>query len=376
MSSADSNPSGPASPVLLSLPGRRPGHSGGHRGVHKVFIGMAAGVGKTYRALGELRERLERGEDALIGVLETHGRSETIAAAAGLPVFARRQIMRGQATFEELDVDGLLARRPYLVLVDELAHSNAPGSQREKRWEDVEVLLDAGIDVLSTMNVQHLESLHDTVARLTGVQVRERVPDRVLAQADELVLIDLTPVDLRARLAAGKVYGPEKVDQALGNFFTTANLTALREIALRQVANVVERDAPQGEPGAHEVIVVAVSAEENAGRLIRRGGQLAERLHGELHVITVRGQQVSAQQSRLLDTYRLLTGALGGQFSVLDDAEGVAATLIGYLQVSNASQVVMGETSRSRWTELWRGDIIKAVLRGTRNVDVHVISRD
>jgi two-component system, OmpR family, sensor histidine kinase KdpD len=359
-------------PAQLSLPER----PGGRRGVHKVFIGMAAGVGKTYRALGELRERLERGEDALIGVLETHGRAETITAAAGLPVFARRQIVRSQGSFEELDVSGLLARHPQLVLVDELAHSNAPGSEREKRWEDVEVLLNAGINVLSTMNVQHLESLHDTVARLTGVQVRERVPDRVLAQADELVLIDLTPVDLRARLTAGKIYGPEKVDQALGNFFTTANLTALREIALRQVANVVERDAPQGEPGAHEVIVVAIAAEESAGRLIRRGGQLSERLHGELHVIMVRGERMSAQQSRLLDTYRLLTGALGGQFSVLDDLGGVAATLIRYLQNSQATQVVMGETSRSRWTEVWRGDIIKAVLRGTRNVDVHIISRD
>jgi two-component system sensor histidine kinase KdpD len=364
----------PREPVRLSLPG-----GGGERrtrGVHKVFVGMAAGVGKTYRALSELRERLERGEDALIGVLETHGRQGTLQAAEGLPLFPRREVVRGGVTLSELDVDGLLSRRPFVVLVDELAHTNAPGSEREKRWQDVEVLLAAGIHVLSTMNVQHLESLNDTVARLTGVRVRERVPDHVLQEADELVLIDLTPDDLRARLRAGKVYGPEKIEQALGNFFTAANLTALREIALRQVANVVEMDAPDGQPGVQEVVVVAIAAEKTGGRLIRRGGQLAERLRGELHVVTVRPPRLSSEQARLLDTFRVITGALGGQFEVLEQSGSVAATLVRFVQGVHATQVVMGETSRSRLAELVRGDIIKTVLRETRNVDVYVISRD
>ncbi|MFC3859470.1 universal stress protein [Deinococcus antarcticus] len=346
------------------------------RGTHRIFIGMAAGVGKTYRALGSLREHLEVGENALIGVLETHGRQETMQAADGLPMFPRREIQHGNVTLSELDVDGLIQRRPFIVLIDELAHTNAPGSPNEKRWQDVEALRDAGIHVLSTMNVQHLESLNDTVARLTGVRVRERVPDHVLHDADELVLIDLPPEDLRARLRAGKIYSADKIEQSLGNFFTVPNLTALREIALRHVAQAVEMDMPDGQPAAHEVIVVAIAAEDTAARLIRRGGQLAERLHGELYVITVRAERLSPEQSRLLDTYREITQALGGQFQTLERQGGIGDMLVGYARQVHATQIVMGETSRSRWAEFWRGDIIKFVLRHTQGVDVHVISRD
>ncbi|EYB68883.1 KdpD-related protein [Deinococcus phoenicis] len=360
-------------PVRLTLQ-RDPGQP--RRGTHRIFIGMAAGVGKTYRALNELRARLERGEDALIGVLETHGRRETLEAARELPVFPRREIEHGNVTLSELDVDGLITRHPQVVLVDELAHTNAPGSPRGKRWQDVEALLDAGIDVLSTMNVQHLESLNDTVARLTGVRVRERVPDHVLHDADELVLVDLPPEDLRERLRAGKVYGPEKIDQALSNFFTVPNLTALREIALRHVAQAVELEVPEGQPAAHEVIVVAMAAEATAARLIRRGGQLAERLHGELHVVSVRPERLSQEQARLLDTCREITQALGGHFELLEGAGGVGMALVAYARRVHATQIVMGETSRSRWAELFRGDIIKYVLRETQGMDVHVISRD
>lgn len=360
-------------PVRLTMPR---GPEAPRRGSHRIFIGMAAGVGKTYRALNELRERLERGEDALIGVLETHGRRETLEAAQGLPLFPRRELQHGGVTLSELDVGGLIVRHPLVVLVDELAHSNAPGSERAKRWQDVEALLSAGIDVLSTMNVQHLESLNDTVARLTGVRVRERVPDHVLHDADELVLIDLPPEDLRERLRAGKVYGPEKIEQALGNFFTVPNLTALREIALRHVAQAVELEVPEGQPAAHEVIVVAMAADGAATRLIRRGGQLAERLHGELHVVTVRPGRLSQEQARLLDTCREIAQALGGHFESLEGAGGVGAALVTYARQVHATQIVMGETSRSRLAELFRGDIIKYVLRETQGMDVHVISRD
>ena len=346
------------------------------RGTHRIFIGMAAGVGKTYRALGSLREHLEVGENALIGVLEPHGRQETMQAADGLPMFPRREIQHGNVTLSELDVDGLIQRRPFIVLIDELAHTNAPGSPNEKRWQDVEALRDAGIHVLSTMNVQHLESLNDTVARLTGVRVRERVPDHVLHDADELVLIDLPPEDLRARLRAGKIYSADKIEQSLGIFFTVPNMTALREIALRHVAQAVEMDMPDGQPAAHEVVVVAIAAEGTAARLIRRGGQLAERLRGELHVVTVRPARLTPEASRMLDTCREITEALGGEFRVLDNLGTVGATLVAYARAVHATQIVMGETSRSRWAELLRGDIIKYVLRGTQGMDVHVISRD
>ncbi|BBN94118.1 potassium-transporting ATPase, D subunit, kdpD [Deinococcus grandis] len=352
------------------------------RGRHRVFVGMAAGVGKTTRALSELRDRLERGEDALIGVLETHGRAFTQAAAEGLPVFPRLEVVRGGVTLGELDVAGLIARRPDVVLVDELAHSNAPGSAREKRWMDVEALLDAGVNVLSTVNVQHLESLHDTVARLTGVRVRERIPDAVLGGADELVLVDLTPADLRERVRSGAVYGAERAEHALSNFFTLPNLTALRELALRQVAHVVEQGAAglgSGQSpgmGVQERVVVAVAAEESGARLIRRGGQLAQRLHADLQVVTVRSERISAERARLLDTFRAVTVALGGEFIVLDPAGGVAATLIRHVQAAQATHVVLGESSRSRWEEFLRGDIIRSVLRQTRNVDVYVITRE
>lgn len=359
-----------------------PGSARPVRGRHRVFVGMAAGVGKTTRALSELRDRLERGEDALIGVLETHGRAFTQAAAEGLPVFPRLEVVRGGVTLGELDVAGLIARRPDVVLVDELAHSNAPGSAREKRWMDVEALLDAGVNVLSTVNVQHLESLHDTVARLTGVRVRERIPDAVLGGADELVLVDLTPADLRERVRSGAVYGAERAEHALSNFFTLPNLTALRELALRQVAHVVEQGAAglaagQGTGmGVQERVVVAVAAEETGARLIRRGGQLAQRLHADLQVVTVRSERISAERARLLDTFRAVTVALGGEFIVLDPAGGVAATLIRHVQAAQATHVVLGESSRSRWEEFLRGDIIRSVLRQTRNVDVYVITRE
>ncbi|AWT36166.1 sensor histidine kinase [Deinococcus arenae] len=354
------------------------------RGRHRVFVGMAAGVGKTTRALHELRDRLARGEDALIGVLETHGRAFTQAAAAGLPVFPRLEVVRGGVTLGELDVAGLIARRPDVVLVDELAHSNAPGSARGKRWMDVEALLNAGVNVLSTVNVQHLESLHDTVARLTGVRVRERIPDAVLRGADELVLVDLTPADLRERVRSGAVYGAERAEHALTNFFTLPNLTALRELALRQVAHVVEQGAADlgagrdlhDRLGVQERVVVAVAAEETGARLIRRGGQLAQRLHADLQVVTVRSGRISAERARLLDTFRAVTVALGGEFIVLDPAGGVAATLIRHVQAAQATQVVLGESSRSRWEEFLRGDIIRSVLRQTRNVDVYVITRE
>ena len=367
-------------PERLQLPGQADA-STPKRGRHKVYVGMAAGVGKTTRALNDLRDHLEAGEDVLIGLLETHGRAGTITAAAGLPVWPRQQIERGGVTLGELDVAGLLQRRPKLALVDELAHTNAPGSAsvlsgREKRWQDVDVLLSAGIDVVSTVNVQHLESLNDTVTRLTGVRVRERLPDSVLEDADELVLVDVTPTDLRARLQAGKIYSPDKVDQSLSNFFTSENLTALRELAMRQIANVVEEEGPSGLPGVKERVMVAIAAEEMAARLVRRGGRLAERMSGDLLVVSVRPAHVSSGAARFLDTYRALTTALGGTFTMLEGQGGVARALVKYAQEHHVTQIVVGESSRSRLEEFLRGNIIAILLRETRNVDVYVINRD
>ncbi len=216
------------------------------RGKHKIFIGMAPGVGKTYRMLEEARQLKEEGIDVVIGLLETHGRRETAEQASGLEIAPRKQIIRGGMTLTEMDADAILERAPKLVLVDELAHTNVPGSAREKRYQDVGVILAAGADVYSTVNIQHLESLNDLVARITGVVVRERIPDRLLEEADEVVLVDVTPETLEDRLQEGKIYAPEKIEQSLANFFQRRHLIALRELALRERADNIEEEGYMG----------------------------------------------------------------------------------------------------------------------------------
>lgn len=212
------------------------------RGRHKIFIGMAPGVGKTYKMLEEAQDLKEQGIDVVIGLLEPHGRQETAEQAVGLEIMPKKAIAKESLTLSEMDTEAIIARVPQLVLIDELAHTNVPGSQREKRYQDVEVILAAGIDVYSTVNIQHLESLNDLVARITGVVVRERIPDRLLEEADEVVVVDVTPETLEERLLEGKIYAPQKIQQALENFFQRHHLIALRELALREVADTVEEE--------------------------------------------------------------------------------------------------------------------------------------
>lgn len=210
------------------------------RGKHRIYLGMAPGVGKTYRMLEEAKDLREEGIDVVIGVVETHGRKETQEAIANLPIIPRQAIAMGKTQLTEMDTDAIIARQPQLVLIDELAHTNIPGSLRQKRYEDVEVILKTGIDVFSTVNVQHLDSLNDVVAKITGVVVRERIPDRLLSQADEVIFVDVTPETLQERLQDGKIYTPDKIQQSLQNFFQHHNLAALRELAMREVVNNLE----------------------------------------------------------------------------------------------------------------------------------------
>lgn len=346
------------------------------RGKHKIYVGAAAGVGKTYRALQELREQRDAGVDALVGLVETHGRKETAALVGDLEVFPRRVVDYRGVQLTEMDTAGIIARRPALVLVDELAHTNVPGSAHAKRFEDVEDLLAAGISVISTMNVQHLESANDLVARLTGVRVKERVPDRVLLGADEVVLVDVTPEVLRERLRAGKIYAPEKVEQALQNFFTAENLAVLRELALREVADAVED--PSVETGTSgrikERIAVAVTARPDSAQLIRRGARIAQRLDGEFSVVHVYNRKLTRDEERLLDSYRVVTEALDGTFVRLT-APRAGPALIAYIREHHVTQVVMGSSLRRPWQEAFGGSIISQVLRGAENVDVFIIGR-
>ena len=257
------------------------------RGRHKVFIGMAPGVGKTCRMLQEGKEVLREGTDVVVGLLETHGRQETARQAEGLEQIPRKQIRYQDVDLEEMDVAAVLARRPQLVLVDELAHTNVPGSEREKRWQDVEMLLLSGLDVYSTLNIQHLESLNDLVAELTGVVVRERIPNRVLELADEVVLVDVTPETLQERLREGKVYAPEKVGQALANFFQRRHLVALRELSLREVADRVENDILPSATPLRERVMVCLANYQTSKRLLRRAARLAAAMDAPLLVLTV-----------------------------------------------------------------------------------------
>ena len=347
------------------------------RGKHKIYVGAAAGVGKTYRALQELREQKELGVDVLIGLVETHGRRETLALLGGLETFPRRVVDYKGVELTEMDTAGIVARRPELVLVDELAHTNVPGSPYPKRFKDVDDLLAAGINVISTMNVQHLESANDLVARLTGVRVKERVPDRVLLAADEVVLVDVTPEVLRERLRSGKIYAPEKVEQALQNFFRAENLAVLRELALREVADAVED--PFVEAGSSgrikERIVVAVAARPDSAQLIRRGARIAQRLDGEFSVVHVHNRKLDRSEERLLDGYRIITEALDGTFVRLE-APRAGPALIAFIREHHITQVIMGSSLRSRWVELFRGSVVNQILRATYGVDVYVISQE
>jgi two-component system, OmpR family, sensor histidine kinase KdpD len=369
------------------------------KGHLKVFIGMAPGVGKTYRMLQEGAAEADNGRDVVIGYLESHGRAETLAQAEGLELIPRRQLTYRGTPLEEMDLPAVLARRPELCLIDELAHTNAPGVEHEKRFEDVRDVLDAGIDVFSTVNVQHLESLGDQVTQLTGARVRETIPDAVLSGADEVVLIDVTPQTLIARLRAGKVYRPERVQAALGNFFKIENLEALRETALRQVAEDVEvkrlvrepdallrRDeegltalAPDAPMPIAERLLALVTLAPHSERIVRRAWRSAQRLDAELDVLVVRppGRPPSEEDRKRLEELRRLTAMLGARLRV-QEGEDVAAEAIALARSIGATYVMMGTPSERRGlSRLGAGaerSLLTRVLRGLPGVDVRIVA--
>ena len=351
----------------------------------RLYLGAAPGVGKTYAMLNEGWRRRERGTDVVIGWVQEHGRPQTDAQIRDLPIFPRRTVeYRGQ-TFEEMDLPGLLARRPELVLVDELAHTNIPGSGNAKRYEDVEALLDAGINVISTVNLQHLESLNDVVERITGVVQQETVPDPVVRAADQIELVDMAPEALRRRLAHGNVYPPERIDAALGNYFRTGNLTALRELALLWVADRVdeelhdyrERHDIAGAWETKERVVVSLTGAPGSAVLVRRAARMAMRTKAELvgvHVRTDDGLVDVGTDG--LRRNRALLEDLGGRFVEVVGAD-VAPALVQVARAENATQLVLGATHRSRVSEFVRGSVINAVIRAAGGaLDVHVIATD
>ncbi|MEH1777615.1 universal stress protein [Nostoc sp.] len=352
------------------------------RGKHKIFIGMAPGVGKTYRMLEEGHALKHEGIDVVVGLLETHGRKDTVEKAEGLEILPRKQYPRGELTLTDMDTDAILKRSPQLVLIDELAHTNVPGSPREKRYEDVEIVLAAGIDVYSTMNVQHLESLNDLVARITGVVVRERVPDRILDEADEIVVIDVTPETLQERLLEGKIYAPEKIQQSLDNFFQRRNLIALRELALREVADNVEGNAiattPNGQScNIHERVLVCVSTYPNSVQLLRRGARLANYMNAPLYTLFVANPErfLTKEESLHIHTCEKLCKEFEGTFLRITNSN-VANAIAEVAEKHRITQIVIGESQRSRWQMLLKGSLTQKLVRLLKNIDLHIIASE
>jgi two-component system, OmpR family, sensor histidine kinase KdpD len=352
----------------------------------KIFLGAAPGVGKTYEMLLEARGRLKEGKDVAVGVVETHGRKETEALLEGLEVIPRRHLKYKNRSLDEMDLDALLARRPQLALVDELAHTNAPGSRHPKRCLDVEELLNNGIDVYTTLNIQHIDSLNDVVAQITGVRVRETVPDSILDRADAIELVDITPDDLIQRLKEGKVYVPKQAERALEHFFSPANLTALRELALRRTAERVDEQllaemqarAISGPWPAGERLLVCISEDPRSAGLVRFTKRLADRLHASwtaLYVESKRSLQLTEEErDGIADTLRLAQ-ALGGEpVTVPGGDRRIADDVITYAHANNITQVIIGKSSRSRWFELLHGSVVRDLLRTCGNISLHVIA--
>jgi len=354
----------------------------------KIFVGAAPGVGKTYEMLQSAHARLKAGVDVVVGVVETHGRAETEALLQGLQVLPRKRLEYKDQVLEEMDLDALIARHPQLALVDELAHTNAPGSRHPKRYLDVEELLSNGIDVYSAVNIQHIESLNDVVAQITHVRVRETVPDSVFDRADAIELIDLTPDDLIQRLKEGKVYVPKQAERALDHYFSPGNLTALRELALRRTAERVDEqllthmqaNAIAGPWAAGERILVCLSEDPRAAGLVRSTKRLADRLHAPWTAISIETrrslQLTEEQRDRLADTLRLAE-ALGGEaLTIPGVGRRIADDIIGFAQANNVTQIIIGKATRSWWFEIVRGSVVHDLVRRAGNISVNVIAGD
>jgi two-component system, OmpR family, sensor histidine kinase KdpD len=354
------------------------------RGKHKIFIGMAPGVGKTYKMLEEAHQLKQEGIDVVVGLLETHGRKETADKALGLEMIPKQVIAQDSLSLQEMDVAAILERSPQLVLVDELAHTNIPGSTREKRYQDVEILLEAGIDVYSTVNIQHLESLNDLVARITGVIVRERVPDRLLEEANQVVVVDVTPETLEERLLEGKIYAAEKIQQSLANFFQRRNLIALRELALREVADTVEEEANgltlSGQVcNIHERVLVCISTYPNAVQLIRRGARVAGYMNAPFYVVFVDRPDhfLTREETLHIETSEKLCQEFEGQFLRIKHSN-VAQAIAEVAQQQRITQIVIGESQESRWRQIIKGSFTQRLMGLIRHkhIDLHIIATE
>jgi two-component system sensor histidine kinase KdpD len=352
------------------------------RGWLRIYLGMAPGVGKTYAMLHEGERRMKRrSADVVVGYVETYGRQLTVQAVEGLEVIPRRQVSYRGVSVKEMDADAIIARHPDVVLIDELAHTNAPGSEREKRWQDVEAIRDHGINVISTMNIQHLESLNDLVENITGVRVRETVPDRIVDEAQEIELVDMSPEALRSRMRHGNIYPPAQAEAALENFFKVENLAALRRIALHRTAQEVEQQVERymrdfGREGldTSERVLVAVTHRPLAKTLLRRGWRIASGLHAEFYAAYVdSSKSLDPVERAELDANLRLAEDLGAAVVHLEGRD-IASAIAAHVRAEHITQVIVGHSDRSRWQRLMRGSVIERLLQLLPDVDLHVIA--
>jgi len=351
------------------------------RGRYRILLGMAAGVGKTYRMLQEGRQAQAEGRDVVIGYLEPHDRPDTAALAEGLEVVPRLKIAHGSLEIDEMDVDAVIRRAPELALVDELAHTNAPGSRNEKRYQDIEEILDAGVDIISTVNIQHLESLNDAVFELTGVRVRETFPDRMLDQADEVILVDISPEALQDRLRAGKVYPGGQAERALLNFFRQDNLSALRELALREVAEDVEARRgpatldPLSKQAVGERVLALVEPQPRSQRVLRRAWRSAQRLGGEIDALWMRrpGQQLDPEEATQLAALRRLASILGVHF-LEEEGDDLVAVVRRVSAERGSTYIFIGTPDERRWVEITRGSLLSRMVRELPGIDIRVVA--
>lgn len=354
------------------------------RGELRIYLGSAPGVGKTYAMLGEAHRRLERGTDLVAGVIETHGRAKTAELLEGIEFVPPRYIEYRGSTFPELDVPAVLARRPQVVLVDELAHTNTPGSKNAKRWQDVEELLDAGITVISTVNVQHLESLNDVVAQITGIEQKETIPDSIVRQASQVELIDITPEALRRRLSHGNVYAPERIDAALSNYFRRGNLTALRELALLWLADQVDTALAKYRAEnkitetweARERVVVAITGGPESETLVRRASRIASKSSAELMVVhVIRGDGLAGLSDARMAKIRELASSLDASLHTVV-GDDVPTALLDFAREMNATQLVIGTSRRSRWARIFEEGIGATIVERSAKIDVHLVTHE
>ena len=360
------------------------------RGKLKVYVGSAAGTGKTFRMLQEAHDQRRRGVDVVVGFVETHRRVETESQIGDLEVVPRKSIAYRNVSLDEMDLDAIIARRPQVAIVDELAHTNVPGARHRKRWEDVLELLDEGINVISAVNVQHLESLNDVIQRTLGVTVRETVPDWVLSSADQVVNLDISAEDLRQRLREGKIYAPEKVPAALSNFFTDENLTTLRELALREVASSVDRvreeivrreeGGPVERPTVDRILVAMSSSPTYTARLLRRASRIAGRLNTDWYCVWVqtpdeRADRIdSAVQRKLVDNIQMAQ-TLGAEVVKLQ-GDDVAAAILRFARERGVTLALVGQSRRSWWHRLRNGSVVTQLIDNTEGLAVLVVSLD